>query len=647
MNRFYVFDTEDFNARYYYGGDDLGFVWTTKQTTFKLWAPMADECNLILYADGYLGGPYKNIPMEYEKGGVWSVVVKGNLNSFYYNFEVKYDNQWNEVTDPYAKATGVNGKRCMIVNFESLNSRGWEEDKQRERIPPDKAIIYEGHIRDLTINESSGVTKKGMYLGLAERNTVNSYSMPTGLSHIASMGVTHIHLLPINDFGSVDEMMENRQYNWGYDPVHFSTPEGSYSTNPYRGSVRIKELKKMIRRIHKEGLNVILDVVYNHTYYGVDGDLYKVFPGFYYRSDSVGNLTNGSGCGNELATERKMVRKYIVDSLKFWVEEYHVDGFRFDLMGLYDIETLNYIRSELDKIDPNIITYGEPWQGAESALTRELAGTKNNMRVLPDNFAAFSDDFRDAIKGDVFDAAKPGFVQGDINCRETVKMGITGAVGHHGVALGYLTRHEFFMTKNPMQSINYTSAHDNLTLYDKLIACEPDASIERIKKLVKLCAAITLTSQGIPFFSAGEEFLRTKNGDHNSYKSSDEINGIDWNRMKTFEDVTEYYKGLIKLRKRHPAFRMKTTEEIRENIKFIDTDNNNIITYIIQNHANGDAWKEIVVIFNISSENILLGLPSTGWNIVVNGDKAGTDLIEYIEGDSVEVGESEVLILTH
>ena len=646
MNRFYVFDTEDFSRKYVYDGNDLGYTWDKRQTVFKLWAPMADECKVILYADGHLGGPIKNYSMTYEKTGVWSLVIKGNFNNYYYNYAVRYGNDWDEVTDPYAKATGVNGLRCMILDFEVLNPAGWEEDAKCTRVSFDNAVIYEGHIRDLTINENSGVKNRGLFLGLSEHGTVNSFGMSTVLDYISELGITHLHLLPVNDFENIDEFSPGqKEYNWGYDPKHFSLLEGSYATNPYRGCVRIREFKEMVKAIHDKGMNVVLDVVYNHTYRGVNGDLYRVFPGFYHRTDSNGNLTNGSGCGNELATERYMVRKFVIDSLLFWIKEYHIDGFRIDLMGLYDLETLRCIREELNKIDPSIIIYGEPWCGGETSLDMGTACIKSNVGRYPDGVAAFSDDIRDSIKGDVFYSEFTGFIHGNINCRETLKMGIVGGCEHPGVSAEYFMPGRYVWARNPMQSINYVSAHDNLTLYDKLRSCEPNAPIERITRLIKMCAAIIFTSQGVPFFCEGQEFLRTKNGDHNSYKSGDLVNSIDWNRMNEHKDVIEYYKGLIKLRKKHPAFRMTSAEEIRENLTFIENDNNRVITYVISNNANNDSWRNIAVIINSSDNAETVTLPYSGWSVVIDGETAGSDFIRHIAGNDVEVQENCVTVL--
>lgn len=645
MSRFYVFDTEDFHSRYAYGGNDLGYSWNTKETIFKLWAPMADDCRLALYGDGHLGGPIHHHSMTYSQSGVWQVTVTGNLEGCYYNFCVCYDGKWNEVCDPYAKAAGVNGLRCMVVDFSALNPSEWEADSQRTRISPDRAVIYEAHIRDLTINENAGAAKRGLFSGLAEHHTVNHFGMPTGLDYLSGLGVTHIHLLPVNDFMTVDEFSPGRQYNWGYDPQHFSVLEGSYATNPLDGKVRIKEFKELIQELHKAGIHVILDVVYNHTYLGTEGSLYKVFPGYYHRTDKTGKLTNGSGCGNELATERVMVRKMILDSILFWAKEYHIDGFRLDLMGLYDLDTLRCIREELDRIDPFILMYGEPWMGGESSLDRGVAGIKENLSRLPSGIGAFSDDIRDAIKGDVFQSEVTGFVHGNINCRESVKLGIAGACRHPQVNPAYLLHSSGFWANSPLQSVNYVSSHDNYTLYDKLRACEPDADPQRICQLVKLSAAILFTSQGIPFFSEGEEFLRTKQGDHNSYRSGDEINGIDWDRCYEYQEMIAYYQGLIKLRKRHPAFRMQSAEAIQSALVFQDTDNNKVITYFLQEYANGDTWRHIAVVFNASEAPVSVELPCKGMNVVVDGTRAGTDTLGHIADHWVEVPSGTAMVL--
>lgn len=636
MNRFYVFDAEDFTSRYAYTGDDLGCIVEGKDTTFKFWAPMADECQVILYGDGILGGPIRRYPMRCSANGVWSVTVEENLENYYYNYSVNYDGKWNEVVDPYVKATGVNGVRGMVIQPSAYNPAGWEEDGVRRRISAENAIIYEGHVRDFTVCENSGAQHKGVFLGLAERGTKNSYGMPTGLDYLQNLGITHVHFMPINDYETVDETQSLKdQYNWGYDPKHFSVPEGSYATDPFHGEVRIREMKKMILAMHKAGLNVVMDVVYNHTFAGVDGNLYKAFPGFYYRTNANGALTNGSGCGNELATERFMVRKMIIDSILYWVKEYHVDGFRLDLMGVYDLETLRQMRSALDAIDPAIIMYGEPWTGGASALRPDYSGSKYNLRKLPASIAAFSDDIRDAIKGDVFRALEGGYIHGNIRCRESVKLGIVGAVEHPGVNPAYLQRSGYFWAAQPIQSVNYVSAHDNYTLYDKFKACEPDADDARCQTLGKLCAAMVMTSQGIPFFSAGEEFLRTKFGDYNSYKSGDSINQIDWDRQRDFGDLVAYYQGLIALRKAHPAFRMQQAEQVREHLEFLDTENNHFITYFLKEHANGDNCEQIAVLFHVGNERECMTLPEGGWKVLVNAERAGTEVLGEIEGNEI------------
>lgn len=647
MNCFYVFDTEDFNERYAYKKDDLGCNWSKRNTVFKLWAPMADECRVVLYADGHLGGPIRSFNMDYGESGVWTCEIEGNFNGYYYNFSVRYGGDWSEVVDPYVKTTGVNGIRGRITDFGELEPEGWSQDADHERIPADKAIIYECHIRDMTMSEDSGVSHKGKFIGLAEKGTVNSYGMPTSIDYLKELGITHVHLLPVNDFATINEAADDgSQYDWGYNPQHFFSLEGSYSTNPFRGGVRVKEFKSLVKAIHDLGMNVVLDVVYNHTYRGTEGDLYRVFPGFYYRCDEHGNLTNGSGCGNELATERFMVRKFIVDSLLFWVKEYHVDGFRFDLMGLYDINTLEYVRKELDKIDPNIITYGEPWTGGVSPLDPDYSGIKRNISKLPKSIAAFSDDLRDAVKGNVFEGASRGYIHGNTDCRESVKFGIVGGCFHPSVNQAFLVRKDGFWAKSPMQSVNYVSCHDNFTLYDKLKCCDKDITENMARKLTKLCAAIVLTCQGIPFIGEGEEFLRSKDGDHNSYRSGDAVNALKWDNTKLHEDVVEYYKGLIKIRKKHPAFRMKEQEDVEKNIEFIDTENNNIITYIISGDANGDIWEKIAVIFNVGENSAKVQLPCGNWGVVADGNVAGDQIIKYIAGNIAEVPGKEAMILT-
>ena len=482
------------------------------------------------------------------------------------------------------------------------------------------------------MHEDSGIEAKGKFLGLTEMGSKNQYNLTTGLDHIKELGVTHIHLLPSFDFKTIDESKtEENQFNWGYDPQNYNVPEGSYSTNPYDASVRIRELKQLVQTLHENDLGVILDVVYNHTYSADDSNFNLIMPKYYYRTDESGRFTNGSGCGNEIASERLMVRKFIVESIVYWAKEYKIDGFRFDLMALHDIDTMNEIREELDKIDPSIMMYGEGWVGGQSPLQEYKMALKQNMSQLNSRIAAFSDDIRDGIKGSVFEAAEAGFVSAAKDKDESVKFGIVASVAHSQVDVKKVDYSDSFWAAEPTQTVNYASAHDNLTLWDKLKCTNPNSTDEELTKLNKLSAAIILTSQGIPFFQAGEEMARTKGGDENSYRSSDEVNQIDWKRKKEFLNLFEYYKGLILLRKTFAAFRLSNAEDIKKNIRFLDTDDN-VIAYTLEN-PDKEIYKQFLIIFNATEDGQVFGLEGTTADILVDYEAAGNKALYTVEGD--------------
>lgn len=477
--------------------------------------------------------------MNKHRKGVWFNEITNDCQGLYYIYNIYFGKNLNKTVDPYAIALGVNGKRAMIVDLERTNPEGWVNDKRPELKDFTDSIIYEAHVRDLPIDENSGVEvlNKGKFKGLIEEGTViPNTNIKTTLDHIKELGITHIHLLPAFDYGSIDEeKLETPQFNWGYDPTNYNVPEGLYSTDPFDGEVRIKEFKEMVQGFHENGIRVVMDVVYNHTFSGEDSNLNLSMPGYYHRQDKNRDFSNGSGCGNELASERSMVRKYIIDSLTYWSEEYHIDRFRFDLMTLNDIETLKLARQRLDKIDKTIIIYGEGWNGGESPLPEEMACFKENIVEFDSlQIVAFSDDIRDGIKGHVTKKDEPGFVNGKIDFEETIKFGVVASTKHNDIDYNNINYSNKPWAKEPYQTITYCSAHDNNTLWDKLQIISKNATKEDLIKENKLAAAIVLLSQGISFIHAGEELTRTKidkNGDfvENSYASSDEVNKINWN----------------------------------------------------------------------------------------------------------------------
>ena len=644
-----LFFAEEFEEENFYNESDLGAIYSKSETSFKLWAPTANKVNLLLFKNGHEGNAYKTFPMNKMDRGIYSVTVEGDLNKVYYTYLIEINGKKNEVVDPYAKATGVNGLRGMVINIAATNPPQWENDKKPEYINFTDAIIYELHIRDLSVSINSGISNKGKYIGLIETGTVNNDGYCTGLDHIKELGITHLHLLPFYDYATIDEAkLFQNEYNWGYDPQNYNVPEGSYSTNPFEGDVRIKELKEMIKVLHENGIRVVMDVVFNHTYNAEDSNFNKIVPNYYYRMNN-GKYSNGSGCGNELATERLMVRKLIVDSILYWAREYHIDGFRFDLMGLIDIETMNLMRSELNIIDSSIFLYGEGWQAGNSTLPYEKASIKQNNRLLT-GIGVFNDDSRDAIKGDVFINTKPGFVNGGVGLEESIKFGIVGATKHPQINYSNILYSNIAWATEPYKCINYVSAHDNLTLWDKISITNEKDSYEDKIKMHKLANSIVLLSQGIPFLHAGVEFLRTKEGEHNSYKSSDKVNQLDWDLKTKNIEVFNYYKGLIEYRKARKQFRLSTNTEITSSLKFfgygkefgkLQMNELGVVGFLIK----GIDISTICVLFNANRTPKTINIPMGNWKIYINSQYAGTNVLGEIDSNSVIVEPISTLVL--
>ncbi|WP_278683894.1 type I pullulanase [Paraclostridium bifermentans] len=658
-NGFKVF-MRDYLNKFKYNEDDLGVKFLKNTISLKLWAPTAYKVQLLLYRNCFQkeDEPSKVFNMKLDDvTGVHSVNIDKltSKNKYYlYRLYFKDIDKNNVVTtllnyaiDPYAIAACVNGDKGFLIDINdvSIQPLNWTNDEKPPLKSIEECILYELHIRDFTIDKSSGVSEnlRGKFLGAVEENTVNKNNgiiVKTGLSHLKELGITHVHLMPSFDFATVDEKIENENNrNWGYDPKNFNIPEGSYSTNPFNPKTRIKEFKTMILRFHKNNIRIVMDMVYNHMY--KKDNLNKIVPGYYFRTNSIGKFTNGSGCGNELATERPMVRKLILDSVLHWIKNYHIDGLRFDLMELIDLETMKEITKKVTEIDNTLIVYGEPWKAEWSPL---VTGTYKGCQ-RGNNFSIFNDTFRDAIRGN--NMPSWGFVNGDqhnMNKSWDVVEGIKGSING--------------LTTNPRESINYVEAHDNYTLWDQI---EKSLNFSLAEKQFRryipndpfdnynvrqciLAIGIILTSQGIPFLHEGFEILRTKQGDHNSYKSPDSVNSIKWNDKIQFNAVYNYFKGLIKLRKEHPAFRMRTALEIRANQHVYFPQNNDrsgVIISHIRNHANGDLWNNILIIYNSTTidnydVNSSTPLAYNGfWNIVVNDKIAGTDIIEVVENGKI------------
>lgn len=626
-----------------YKGEDLELIYTSSQSVFTLWSPEAVEARLNLYTSGDGGEPVQQISMRRSVKGTWRVAVDKDLKGSFYTFQIRMGDQWlDETPGIWAKAVGINGNRGAIIDWSSTHPEGWAEDRSPKHKNFCDIVIYEMHHRDFSVAANSGVTNKGRFLALTEPGTKGPDHVSTGIDHLKELGVTHVHLLPSYDYGSIDESRpDENKYNWGYDPKNYNVPEGSYSTNPADPAVRIREFKEMIQHLHRNAICVIMDVVYNHTHRGDDSNFNLTAPGYFYRYNADGSYADASGCGNETASEREMVRRYIVESVKYWVREYHIDGFRFDLMGIHDIETMNTVKAELAKIDPAIFVYGEGWTARESPLPVEHRAVKVNASQLND-VAVFSDDLRDALKGSVFDATQAGFASGVPEGNiESVKFGIVGAIHHPQIDYDQILYCKAPYANNPTQVINYVSCHDDLCLVDKLKLSAPDELI----KYDKLAQTIVFTSQGVPFMRAGEELLHDKKGVHNSFQSPDSINQIDWSLKAKNKEVFTYYKNLISLRKKHPAFRIPTAEGVRKSLHFMEAKQPGVIAYTLDGEANGDEWGQILVVFNGNRKAVKVTLPKGVWTIVCQKGEIALEGLGTFSGKSVKMDASSALIM--
>lgn len=618
----------DFSSYPVYNGDDLGLIYTPSESVFKIWSPTASGAELIMYDSGIEGTQTGRYTMKEQDSGVWAVTVRGDQKGKFYAFRVQINKKWsNEVPDPYAKIVGVNGKRAMVADLKSSNPAGWENDQSPVFKNETDAIIYELHVRDASISSNSGIQHKGKFLGLTETGTKNTNGLSTGIDHIKELGITHVHLLPSFDYYSIDETKSGPAYNWGYDPLNYNVPEGSYATDPYNGLIRIREFKQLVKTFHENGLRVVMDVVYNHTALTENSNFNQLVPGYYYRQNKDGGFSNATACGNETASERPMFRKFMLESMKYWVKEYHIDGFRVDLMGVHDIETMNLISKELHGLKPGILIYGEGWTAGQSPLADSVRAIKANAWKL-DKIAVFSDDIRDGIKGSVFEHAEKGFASGRAEMEESIKFGITAACKHPQVDYSKVNYSKNPYAAEPSQVISYCSCHDNHTLWDKLVLSTPYVDDLVRMDMHKLALSIVLTSQGIAFLHAGTEFLRSKKGVENSFESPDSINAIDWDLKSKNKDVFEYVKGLIKLRKEHPAFRMTKQEEIAAGIIFRSNLPEGLLSFTIDGKLSGDSWKTIQVFFNGSGKQQPIIIPKN-WNAAVLNNVV-TDISEKI-----------------
>jgi pullulanase len=634
-----MFGHPAFERHYTYRGSDLGVTCTTEGLSFRLWAPTASAASVVIYdAWDAREGSGTEHTMNRSIAGTWLLSLQGDWDGAFYTYKVCIEAEWREAVDPYAKALSANGRKGAIVHPDRTVPEGWEDDMRPSFHAATDAILYELHVRDATVHPSSGVNHPGTFLGLAERGTQCSDGYSTGLDYAASLGVTHIQLLPVSDFVSVDEAdPEKRMYNWGYDPAHYFAPEGSYATDPLDPASRIRECKQMILALHQRGLRVVLDVVYNHMFSAERSCLHQLVPGYYFRSDERGRLANGTGVGNDTASERAMMRKLIVDCVSYWVKEYHVDGFRFDLMGIHDIDTMNEVRRRLDAEDESLLLYGEGWQ-LNTPLPDDIRATLANAKKLP-RIGQFHDQFRDGMRGGVFDARERGFVGGSGARAHDVWTGIVGAIPYGRGIAGF--------AQEPHQTINYVEVHDNHTLWDRLQLSNRDDSDMVRRRMQRLAASILLTSQGIPLLHAGQEWFRTKHGEHNSYRSPDVVNWLDWDRASAHRHDIEYVKGLIHIRRSHEAFRIPTSAGIRERLHIIDTPPG-VIAYTLHGRSDSSElpYEIFVVAHNALRDPVQVHLPVEAiWCVLCDGETAGTKPIRSFHATDLLVLPLTTVIL--
>ena len=605
--------------------------YTPKETKFQLFAPNnAKQVTIRIYKDGLGGKAIKSMKMQKAGNECWTATVKGDLMGKFYTF----DTGKGECPGVFAKAVGANGKRGAIINMANTNPEGWANDQHPVCKSPADLVIYEMHHRDFSIARKDA-RYPGKFMALTE---------PWAINHLKSLGVNAIHILPSYDYGSVDETrLSDNKYNWGYDPVNYNVPEGGYSTNPYQPEVRINEFKQMVQAMHKAGIRVILDVVYNHTYDIEHSNFQRTYPDYFYRKTADGQYSNGSGCGNETASEKPMMRQFMIESVKYWINEFHIDGFRFDLMGVHDIETMNAIRKAVDEIDPTIFIYGEGWSAGSCAYPQEKLGMKANIPQMP-RIAAFSDEIRDALRGPFSDDTQPAFLAGLAGHKESIKFGIAGAISHPQVDMTKVNYSQKPWATEPTQMISYVSCHDDMCLVDRLQSSIPGITTEELIKLDLLAQTAVFTSQGVPFMLSGEELLRNKKGVHNSFESPDSINQLNWDNLKQYPQVFNYYKNLIQLRKNHPAFRLGNADLVRKHLEFIDTPEY-VVAFRLKNYAGRDDWRNIIVVLNANKEPMELTIPDGRYTIVCCDGTINENGLGTITGTKAIVDAQSALIL--
>lgn len=611
-------------------------VYSPKSTTFSLTtSPDVKKVDVVISDNDSDTAQQLVKSMKRVGAGKWKLTVKNDLKGKYYVFSVYNQAQPDHTPGLFAKAVGVNGKRGVIVDLKNTDPDGWADDVRPELKNPCDLIIYEMHHRDFSMDMSSGIKNKGKFLALTE---------PAAISHLRRLGVNTVHILPSFDFASIDESKPDvAQYNWGYDPLNYNVPEGSYSTNAADPKARIREFKQMVQALHKAGIRVILDVVYNHTFDINGSNFQKTYPDYFFRKNAEGKYSDGSGCGNETASDKELMREFMKESVAYWVNEYHIDGFRFDLMGVHDIETMNEIHDVVAQIDPTIYIYGEGWSAGSCAYPQDKLATKANTCEL-NGIGAFGDDMRDALRGPFSDDTKGGFLAGVPGQEESIKFGIAGAISHPQIDMTKVNYSKVPWTNEPSQMVAYVSCHDDMCLTDRLRSSIPYIGDDELIRLDLLAQTAVLTSQGVPFILSGEEMLRDKKGVHNSYRSPDSINRLDWNNLKRYPQVFDYYAGLISLRKQHPAFRMGSADEVRKNLCFLEAPEG-VVAYQLKNNAGGDSWKNIIVVLNSQKTPQTVDVPENTYTMVVANGKVDTNGIGLLSGKTLTVAPQSALIV--
>ena len=637
---------ESFDAYPVRKGSLSEMEYTPSVTSFHLWSPNADEVRLMLYEEAEGGHAFQTHHMQLGDDGTWHVDVNEDLKGKFYAFNVKMQDEWlGDTPGLFAKAVGINGHRGAIIDMVQTNPTGWENDRKPVLRSVADVVVYEMHHRDFSIDASSGIEHKGQFLALTEQGTQSPEGLTTGIDHLKELGVTHVHLLPSYDYASIDEhTFKDSHYNWGYDPQNYNVPDGSYATDPTQPLTRIMEFKQMVQALHQAGIRVVLDVVYNHTYNAATSAFQKTVPGYFYRMKPDGTFANGSGCGNETASNRPMMRKFMVESVLYWMREYHLDGFRFDLMGIHDIATMNEIRQEAQKLDPQVLIYGEGWAAETPQYAADSLAMKANIARMP-GIAAFCDEMRDGLRGPWDDDKKGAFLAGLPGNEESIKFGIVGAISHPQVKMDEVNYSNKAWAQEPVQMMSYVSCHDDMCLVDRLRTSVTDLKGNDLEKLDMLAQTAVLTSQGIPFIFAGEEVMRDKKFVHNSFQSPDSVNAINWHNKAKYQWVFNYYKGLIAMRKHHPAFRLGSAELVRQHLEFLPVEGSGVVAFRLKDHAGGDAWDNIIVVLNARRETAKIEVPEGKYVAVVKDGWVNENGIGTIYGPILNIAPETALIV--